>query len=473
MEIISRKSEPKAADPSAYTRAVEGLVLCGEAGSPTFSISAGQVVFADNYSKPAQTIEKELTFAGGDFALPPLLQTQTSAYVYLDWNGELGYSAIAPDLETLHNKLWLGYISSLDGGQTLSGAGITLVNSSEATLLSLATGSINIDGISLKPIAGGLQVCLPRTRLYLVGRNYGPSATERKLPDLSIIEEKAIAQITYLNQAGKIISRRQNELNFKLWDNNGVSESVPPGAVTVQHIYISADGGIVALLGQCLFFSLAELLGKQSGQQFVQPPILNGFHRITSIVAREDATDVSDRAKVAFLPADKFGQTSGLVADVFEPAEADPVASVGQEIRFSNRVYLRRNQMVSFSPTHGTGNSNVSEPLGSPIRNIRGFAISRAAKVTSLSLHFYANSSTSSLTFEPVVLKQTRDGTVESQVLAQQRPQTTNYTAVDFPLDIDVAAGDLLSIAWRRSENVGSSTYYLYVDGVFSLEPVY
>lgn len=476
----SSKSKPRAADPSAHTRVIEGLVLSGVAGEAKFSISPGTAIFADNYSQPAETIERTVSFAGGSFPLPALLSTQTSAYVYLDNTGALGYSQIAPDIEALHEKLWLGYLSSTDGGQSLSGAGITLVDSSDATLLALSVGAINVDSTTLKPIPGGLQASLPRTRLYVVGRNYGGSAAERKLPNLSVVEAKAIALFSYLDRSGSIISLRQPALNLGIWDNNGTIEAVPSGGVTVQRVFLGADGGLAVLPGQQVFSSLGELITAQNKAQTERPAVLNGFIAIACIIARGDAIDVGDASKVAILPADRFGQTGGLVADVFEPSgnTGGNAGSAGiRQLTFSNRVYLRRNQIASFSSTHGVSNSNMNRSLGLSLSSldnllIRGFPINRAANVTELRLHLGANSSSAELRFEPIVICRRADGTTDTAVLPLQQPQATRYAVRLAIENFQVAAGDLLSVGFRRTSSGGSSTYYLYLDGAFTLEPI-
>lgn len=142
---------------------------------------------------------------------------------------------------------------------------------------------------------------------------------------------------------------------------------------------------------------------------------------------------------------------------------------------FSHRVYLRKKQTTSFHPTLGVDSPNILSHVGtSPSASvIRGFVVPNDMDLRNVFVRAKASSSVSTLKWVTRIIRVKPNGEVIQYPSLEHNPASTDafvYQELNTPDPVLFEAGDLVSLSFERTDTSGSSTHYLYADGVFDFK---
>lgn len=288
-----------------YTFAQSGLKIGTSISPNKFSIQSGIAYFY------IDEMQKKITFAGGDFDLPSLLQTVSAAYVYLCSDGTLTYEEYAPQSWNLDDKIPLGAITSLDQGSTLSQVFPILIDSSPSSKLSLDDGMRNLTETIISGIPNTLKLKINSGIIRSTGRNY---FIDKQRPNTVNFSEQNPIEFTYINQEGKVLSKQTN-IDTKNYDDNGVLKKINSSNATIQYAFISASGNIGILYGQIKYRNFTEALRNVNSESIIKPSILSGFMLNAVIVTKFNSSSFSDTTTTRIIPTNRSGDIGGFLKD--------------------------------------------------------------------------------------------------------------------------------------------------------------
>jgi len=150
-------------------------------------------------------------------------------------------------------------------------------------------------------------------------------------------------------------------------------------------------------------------------------------------------------------------------------------------IRFEiGRVYLRKNQIVTFHSTVGSGYwymwQNVAKSYDK--YSFHGHYVGRHINITGMRMWYHTNSTAKELQFRAWVIKQTKahkSTTYVNEFFKSDvvQPRHRGPLELSFDFDTSAKAGDVISVAFERIGTTGAGTYLLFprATTIFTREP--
>lgn len=307
---INRVSRSKIEDvvkssSRSYTHAVNGLKLITNTNNSSFKLTAGKAIFYnDDFSNPI-----ELNIPNRIINPPPLLQTSNVAYIALDSSGNYQYQATQFQSWQLDDKLPIGAVTSLDGGQTISQIFPFIINSDPDSKATLDYGMKNItaDTIRIQGIENTLKLKIGSGKIRSAGRNY---FINTRLPHLTTFSAQNPITFRYVNQDGSIESVTDT-LDTTKYERNGSLALLSAGRASLQQVYMSASGSVAIQRGQEQYGSIGDTAKHLSGERHIKAPSLSGFIKIGAIGIKTGTTNILRKADALIYVANKDGVNGG------------------------------------------------------------------------------------------------------------------------------------------------------------------
>lgn len=287
-----------------------GGVLSIGTPNTTFSITDGSGVVVDNTSvTPTAT---EVTWTNKTNIPATYVGSSLVSYVAIDSGGNV-VQQVTPFTNSQHRDyIILGslvHVNLLNLDAVNQFGEVVISPANLLSDLTNAIGKFNISGNTFGTNGANLQLNKSNGYLFAEGSNW---ANDQKDPNVINLPSLTGLTFQYRFQNGTN-GATGTSINPDIYDNAGVSTSVPTNKFTVQRIFSFVSNNVKIMPGQNYYNSLAEATAAIQTQSFVtETSILNNGVLRGFLVVQQGATDLTSTSKAFFLESPKFGGTSGV-----------------------------------------------------------------------------------------------------------------------------------------------------------------
>lgn len=282
-----------------------------------FDISAGVIIFVDNYTDPATPTVTVLNYAGSTGNAVTNLATENVTYLSLDAAGTIHQDATQIADGDLRSQVEIGVLTHPNKTTLSTADGRTLTPptaiASSLTDLAQAVGLINVDtGNVYSPNGVNLKIDKSAGNTFGIGINYATSAL-----DPNRTTDASGAAITFVYEwrdgAGGIKTNISDTVQPAYYDDDTTGSTTHPNGTvstnswTIMPIrYYPASATTVISAGQVVYNTAAEASAAIRTPVELAPTTTSGLVRGWLLV-RGGATDLSLSTDAVFVEADKFG----------------------------------------------------------------------------------------------------------------------------------------------------------------------
>jgi hypothetical protein len=281
-----------------------------------FDVSAGTGIVVDN-SDPLNPVVTPVSFGPYTGVTPSFLTTDPFTFVSVDANGDLVQKNVISTNEELRVSFDIGGVGHPDGATITQFSNFSAVVPYDVALWSADFANsfsiINTSGNVYS--ANGSNLKIDRS----AGEVFATAIALKQDPDNpNAIVTSADTEVPFLttwdNGAGNwnISSGLLTDLPVDRWDDKTGGVSQPNGTIEDWQFqsfraFYSADADLTVIqYGQKLYNNLTSAINDATAEPVVRNPALNGLLYRGAIIARGDATDLSDPDQAYFQPASKF-----------------------------------------------------------------------------------------------------------------------------------------------------------------------
>ena len=285
----------------------------------TFNVSAMKGWIVDNYGPTTSTrpIAKLIEYAGATGLTTSYLTTDTETFLYVDSNGVLGQTNVAPTPTQRRQNIYLGKLGH--AGKTSLVAAYPEPDSDISPISQLRDMFTPIklinNGVYPSAIGATLSFQTSAGTLWGLGIGFTKDITN---PNSITVPGYSPVTFQYRIRTGGTFSST-TLIDPTHWDNNGVFSTIgnPVKQATNQRVYLLQNGQIRVQYGQTVYADLATAISNIQTElftpfsNFASVGILIG---ILSVVS--NASNLSDTAQARFFFVSKFGEVVGAVGGV-------------------------------------------------------------------------------------------------------------------------------------------------------------
>ncbi len=277
-------------------------------------INIGDNTKYDILATTGQIIDRELdtyvniTYAGSTGNTPATANGVT--YVFLDNASSIATQTTPPTPSDRREKLYLGRVVTIGGTvvQVLDEPVVVENIASSFYDLAKALRLFNISGNIFTANGANLKLNKSAGKLFSAGSNY---VLDRNTPHDVSLSSCTACTFAYFTQVSGSTGANVTDLDFTQYDNAGTLTAIGGASKqsTIQHVYLFPSGNIRVQYGQTIYSDLATAISAVGKETFIANP--NTFENgilIANIVARKDATDLTDTSKVVILYPSRFGE---------------------------------------------------------------------------------------------------------------------------------------------------------------------
>lgn len=294
------------------TGLINGGTLSIGTPNTTFTISDGFGYICDPYSDPNDPVLTKVEWTGLTNISVTNISTNLVTFVSINSSGTVIQQTTRWTPAQYRDNIIIGVVVHVD--KTI----VDAVNQEQAVLLDTNSqlhdlfeglGFLNINGNIFTPNGANLKLNKSAGVMFAHGANY---INDKKNPHNLSLSSLTALTFQYRYQGG-INGVTGTDINPNIYDNAGVTASVPINKFTIQRIYSFTSNNVKIQPGQNVYNSLGEAKEAIQLESFVTEQSIkeNGLLR-AFLVVKEGTTDLTDTTKVFFLEAGKFGSGSSV-----------------------------------------------------------------------------------------------------------------------------------------------------------------
>lgn len=286
-----------------------GAVTINGGDNTLVDVAAGAGAILD-LADPENPVYTPVVWAASAGIDPP---DSTVSHVYVTSGGTVTISAGEPTQSERRSRIILGVVS------TVTGAVVTGIAQEPVPIqqpaqqvrdIMEAIGRVRISGASLAANGTNLRFDVTSGRILSPGANFQNDAND---PHTNVVASAVQATFQMATQSGPDGSNTQ-DLDVGFYDVGGTRTAIPGvnARAVIYTVYRFDNGNIRVLYGQDWHPSVTDAVAAIATRSLTVPTGFaeNGFV-LGYIVARKNATDLSNTAQALFVPTDQFGNAGG------------------------------------------------------------------------------------------------------------------------------------------------------------------
>lgn len=257
---------------------------------------------------PDSNVYKKVSFAG-QTGITPLLATGLS-YIFLEPDGSVSQQSSEPSSADRRTKIYLGRVFAISGTISVAFDEPLVTENLASSLYDLAKAlRIFNESGNLFTAGGGLTLNKSAGKQFSVGSNY---VFNRNQPHSVDINSCTTCTFAYFTQTSGSTQPDTTLVDPANYDVGGVITPIP-GAnrrATIQRVFLFPSGNIRIQYGQTFYNNISTALENVGKETFTDNPNTLGGVLMALIVARKDATDLTDPSSARILYTSKFGESA-------------------------------------------------------------------------------------------------------------------------------------------------------------------
>ena len=230
-------------------------------------------------------------------------------YIFIDKLEALTSQLTTPTSEDLREKIYLGRVITIGGVVVQTQSEPVVIENTASSIYDLAKALriFSVDGNIFSANGANLNINKSEGELFSIGSNYD---TTRNDPHKVTFSSCVTCTFAYVTQLSGSTGANTTLIDPANYDSSGTITAIGGGLKqsTIQRIYGFPSGAIRVQYGQTVYADISTALQNLNAEvHIVNPNIPSNGVLLALIIARRDATDLSDSSQARILISSRFG----------------------------------------------------------------------------------------------------------------------------------------------------------------------